>query len=156
MEKNLKKYIYICVCVCVYVCTHTYIAESLCCSPETNATFYINYTSIFKKILFFLRSFNLDSQNPHLKLKSRNQKSISECCWLDFRNRFRIWSLVTTSTQPSQSKPPSSVIISYQSVFHTMLCSERSFQNLGQMVSTLCSNSSEDGSVGRSWTHLPS
>ena len=37
MEKNLKKkYMYI------------YVTESLCCTPETNTTLYINYTSIKK------------------------------------------------------------------------------------------------------------
>ena len=36
MEKNLKKNTYICV------------TESLCCTPETNTTLYINYTSIKK------------------------------------------------------------------------------------------------------------
>ena len=30
------------------VCIYTYITESLCCTAETNAALYINYTSIKK------------------------------------------------------------------------------------------------------------
>ena len=60
----MDTYVCIHICVCVYthiftythIHTHTYIyththaytliTELLCCTPETNTTFYINYTSI--------------------------------------------------------------------------------------------------------------
>ena len=44
MEKNMKKNIhYIFLCVCIYV------TGSLCCTPETNTTLQINFTSIQKR-----------------------------------------------------------------------------------------------------------
>ena len=53
MEKESVE-VYICVCVCVYVCVcvqgyeymYVYKTESLCCTPKTNTTLWINYTSI--------------------------------------------------------------------------------------------------------------
>ena len=40
-----------CACVCVCVCVYIYIykTESLCCTPESNITLKIIYTSIKKK-----------------------------------------------------------------------------------------------------------
>ena len=46
MEINLKK-IDVCIYVYIYVCVC--ISESFCCTPESNATLRINYTSILKK-----------------------------------------------------------------------------------------------------------
>ena len=42
MEKNMKKYIY----VYTYIAIPTKSTESLCYTPETNTTLYINYISI--------------------------------------------------------------------------------------------------------------
>ena len=39
---NLKK-------ILLYITEYIHITESLCCTPETNTTLYINYTSIKKK-----------------------------------------------------------------------------------------------------------
>ena len=43
MEKDMKKNM----CVCVYI--YMYITESLGCTPDSNPTLLINYTSIKKK-----------------------------------------------------------------------------------------------------------
>ena len=49
MEKNLNifSYIYQYMYIYMYVYVYIYITESLCCTPETTTTLYINYTSIF-------------------------------------------------------------------------------------------------------------
>ena len=40
-----------CVCIYINIHTYTYLAEPLCCTPETNTTLQINYTLI-KKLSF--------------------------------------------------------------------------------------------------------
>ena len=47
----------------LYMC----IAESLCCIPETNTTFQINYTSIKKK------------RNLDIEIENRFSTSLSNC-----------------------------------------------------------------------------
>ena len=37
-----------CVYIYIYIYIYIYVSESLCCTPETNTTLYINYTSIKK------------------------------------------------------------------------------------------------------------
>ena len=39
-------YTYICICVYMYMYIYACVTESLCCTPETNMTLEINYTSI--------------------------------------------------------------------------------------------------------------
>ena len=68
MENNLKKNIYVCVCVCV--CVYIYIkTESLCCTPKTNSTLSINYTSIKKKKKKTLRPKTSQEATPEPRLE---------------------------------------------------------------------------------------
>ena len=45
---------------------YMYITESLCCTPETNRTLYINYTSIKKK-----KCTSIIASNIHLQTASK-------------------------------------------------------------------------------------